>query len=472
MNNLMFSQSFDPPIFLCKVRFRKSSRGYFRASIPVQVISAVSKLIENRKVKAVLYIDDLGVVTKTWKLKGKYVDLQIPVLYADKVDPSKEYKVYLKSIEDLTKSLERKVIIYGKGKKARIEIPRWYLDIEGVPHKKVVLKTTIKCKGKFLTLFTTYNGRGPAVQVLPPMDTYPAKVTVYDAKVYNIDDFVRDFNSLKLEKYSNIKLSYKTKLKLEIDNEAVDIRNWKFSTYAYYSYILLEIESEKPGVIRIHNYGNNIKIYDIQHGGYLPVESIHLISGCIIISYYDPRRGKIRRHFIPLVSSGGYSHNSYVKQDPIQKIDEIQHLSDNIIVVDITIKPEEWKAFIDKAIDLQRRWYCNKEGGYEHHVAKFGEKIAAYCLSKLGYKIEYRHDFPWKKGTDIICSDKNNNKFAVEVKTAYSTEIPDCRMREAIKRARYFAKIYGCDNYIVCLIEISGINNKCKLTLIKSNNLI
>ena len=73
------------------------------------------------------YIKGVGIINKKISAKGKRLNIYIPRRANYNIKDDETYEIYLIEIEKLS-SIDRNVIIYSSGRKARIEIPKWYLE--------------------------------------------------------------------------------------------------------------------------------------------------------------------------------------------------------------------------------------------------------------------------------------------------------------------------------------------------------
>ncbi len=434
-------------VYICSLRFRMSSRGYYRANLPMYRVLPKASL-GSAVYRLKLYIEDLGEVTIRAKLPTKYIDLHIPSRLTQKIEPDREYKIYLVEATEADKALERNVIIYSGGRKARIEIPEYYLKTKGINRETILRIEAETGKGKVI-LYGRYRGKGPHIQSLPPTKQYPNKITIKKIQPYNLKKFTEEFNKLAKEKYGNLKLHHEDeKLYLEVDGHKLPIQEYSLSTYAHYTHLTIRIYGINGfKTLRIHNYGNNIKIYYLQqtkkqkltdHAPYLPTTKITHTGNQLITKYHDPRR---KRTYTTTLKLKNYDKNSLVSRIVFEII------QDDRMAVLVELDKDNYYSFISKLIRLLRE---NNRRAF----GKFGEKIVANYLRQKGFKILWNS----KAGPDIIIYEPV--KAVVEVKTTVNISTLQEKLREAIQQLQ---RRHGDMAKVAVVVAISRINPVARL---------
>lgn len=459
---------------ISSVEFKRHKK-YYRANIPLEKILEASGLEVGAKARIELYIEDIGVVSKNWRLNSRYLELHLPSRYSESVDLKRRYRVYLLKAVETDEILERNVIVYGGGRKARVEIPRWYLDKHEIPYKQVILKVDTEIEGSRKTLYTRYKGYGPAIQSIPPMNRYPRKINILNISVYNLEDFIRDFNQLarQYKEYENIKLELDDKLYLVIDGERIEAREYLYSTYAYYTYLLLRIHGRNNfKTLRIHNYGDAIKIYYIQHtkkhkltdhAAYMPLKRIAYGAGKILIIYFNPRRNKLSKTYL-VMNNLPVSNLQF-----IAKIKKKVNLSSSLICYVIELKKEKW---LEKSTILnnKRRYYYMgiRSTGYTYELGGLGEQIAYELLRLEGYKIKRKNEYPWDDGPDMILTNKEA-EWIVEVKAISNEKRLYQKLNESLSQWRDRLKEKVSTGIKIGILSvavyISDVEPECKVIL-------
>ena len=367
-----------------------------------------------------LYIEDIGVLEVRSSLTQKYLEFSLPKEYHSRVELGREYKAYLISIEPLEEVLERNVIIYSGGRKARVEIPKWYLEGRSILGESIV-ELTVEYNGLHRKLYTRYKGSGPLIQSLPPAEKYPEKIYLHNIREYRISDFIRDYNEMreKYREYRNIRLKYrKDRIYIIIDDHETEVGEYLYSAYAYYTYLLLRIYGRNGfKTLRIHNYGDKIEIYYIQHSkkqkltahaAYMPLKRIAYAAGTITIQYYDPRKKKISTTYLEI--AGDIVNDPYIDEILSEEYGEV-----NKII--LKLHKGRWIEAIRRITKKRKIYYSGlRKTGYHHNIGDIGEKIFQEYLIKKGYKIIKKNTWSGEHGPDIII-EKNGKRWVVEVKT-------------------------------------------------------
>ena len=437
-------------VYICNLRFRMSSKGYYRAYIPIHRIPGIEPNEKGIKILR-LHIEDLGEITIRAKLPTKYIDLHIPSRLTQKIEPDKEYKIYLVETAEADKALERNVIIYSGGRKARIEIPEYYLKTKGI-NKETILRIEAETSSGKQILYGRYRGKGPHIQSLPPTKQYPNKITIKKIQPYNLKKFTEEFNKLARGKYGNLKLHHEDeKLYLEVDGHKLPIQEYSLSTYAHYTHLTIRIYGINGfKTLRIHNYGNNIKIYYLQqtkkqkltdHAPYLPTTKITHTGNQLITKYHDPRR---KRTYTTTLKLNRYSNTTL-----IDKILEEENIRDHLVVT-MVLNIDSYYDFLSKIGSYIK--FNNKRA-----IGSFGERITLEYLRKKGFTAIPNSN---RAGPDIFIY--RPLKAVVEVKTTLNGPIAELKLMEARNQIR---KYQDYDTRIAAVVIIDLSEPQARLIL-------
>ena len=457
-------------------RFKVKKGRYIEGYIHIKDIVDRLGIKPGGKKLVKLYIQDIGVLEVRSSLTQKYLEFSLPKEYHSKVELGREYKAYLISIEPLGKALERNVIIYSGGRKARIEIPKWYLESRSILGESIV-ELTVEYNGVERRLYTRYKGSGPLIQSLPPAEKYPEKIYLHNIREYRLSDFIRDYNEMreKYREYRNIRLGYRgDKLYIIIDGYRIEVDEYLYSAYAYYTYLLLRIYGRNGfKTLRIHNYGDKIKIYYLQHSkrqkltdhvAYMPLKRIAYAAGTITIQYYDPRKKKISTTY--LIISNPSSHAPKY----IARIKEKTILGHGIAYYLIELNKGRWIKEIYILKNKQRKYHKGlKSTGYTFELGGFGEKIVFELLYSEGYRARKKNEYPWEKGPDMVVTNERDN-WIVEVKTVMDDRRLFQKLSESLNQGLDRLKsTYGKARIgiISVAVYISDLEPVCKIILEK-----